>query len=45
MFPDELLDFYNKNKNCKNTNHIFFNDAYADETCAYYKFNFQKFFN
>lgn len=40
MFPDELLDFYNKNKNCKNTNHIFFNDAYADETCAYYKFNF-----
>jgi len=40
MFPVELLDFYNQNKDCKNVSHKTFNESYNDVECAYYQFDF-----
>lgn len=40
MFPEEIKKFYEQNKNGENKKYSSFDQAYADETCAYYGFDF-----
>lgn len=41
MFPKELLEFYNNNKDYKSITHNNFTDSFNDKECVYYPIKFQ----